>query len=332
MDKNALNRVRNHANLIKSIWGDDYKLITPMHWNLLLDTSTYKVDSFEYLKDYVNVWCPHTFFFNTYADKQANQLLTYRGFKKVDENIGPLVDRMATEQEKGNEVWWYVTRYPHYPEITLSISDPAVDHRIFFWQQKLYNVDGFLYYSVSDWYGGGSSEHDWGWNAKKEVSTDSYTPYTVYGNGVLIYHGGKVGRLHEAVESIRLEQVRDGIEDYDYLVLLDEKYGAGTSDLIIKQITTSLGNFKSDIDLFTTLRVALGNLIAGEKLDPNAKTPEDTTDDTVTDAQTTGDTTTPAGDNNPSSGLPVWAIIIIIVAAAAFIAAIVAVVLKKKKK
>ena len=266
MDKAKLDTVRNHANLIKSIWGDNYKLITPMHWNSLYDRE-YKLDAFEYVKGYVNVWCPHTFFFNTYADKQANPLLTYRCYKKVEENLGTFPERMAEEQEKGNEVWWYVTRYPHYPEITLSISDPAVDHRIMFWQQKLYNVDGFLYYSVNDWYGGGSSQHDWGWNAKKEVSTDSFTPYTVYGNGVLLYHGGKVGRLHEAVESIRLEQIRDGIEDYDYFVLLDEKYGEGTSDLLIKQVTTSLGNFKSDIDLFTEVRLAAGNLIAGELLE-----------------------------------------------------------------
>ena len=331
MKKSDLDTVRSHAELIRSIWTTGYKLITPMHLNSIYDKE-YKVDAFEYVKGYVNVWCPHTFFFNTYADKQENPLLTYRCSKKVEENLGTFVQRMAAEQEKGNEVWWYVTRYPHYPEITLSISDPAVDHRIFFWQQKLYNVDGFLYYSVSDWYGGGSSEHDWGWNAKKEVSTDSYTPYTVYGNGVLIYHGGKVGRLHEAVESIRLEQVRDGIEDYDYLVLLDEKYGEGTSDLLIKQITTSLGNFKSDIDLFTTVRIALGNLVAGEKLDPNAKTPDDTTSETTDNAQTTGETTAPAGDDNTSFGLPVWVLILIVVAAAAFVAAIVAVVLKKKKK
>ncbi len=266
MDKNALEKVKSHANLIKSIWGENYKLITPMHWNSLYDRE-YKLDAFEYVRGYVNVWCPHTFFFNTYADKQANPLLTYRCYKKVEENLGTFPERMASEQEKGNEVWWYVTRYPHYPEITLSISDPAVDHRIMFWQQKLYNVDGFLYYSVNDWYGGGASQHDWGWNAKKEVSTDSFTPYTVYGNGVLLYHGGKVGRLHEAVESIRLEQIRDGIEDYDYFVLLDEKYGEGTSELLIKQVTTSLGNFKSDIDLFTEIRLAAGNLIAGEKIE-----------------------------------------------------------------
>ncbi len=262
MGKDKLDQVRNDANLIRSIWGDDYKLITPMHLNGIYDKE-YKVDAFEYVKGYTNVWCPHTFFFNTYADKQANPALTYRCSKKVEENIGTFPERMAEAQERGEEVWWYVTRYPHYPEITLSISDPGVDHRIFFWQQKLYNVDGFLYYAVNDWFQK-ASDGTWGWDKKKEVSTDSYTPYTVYGNGVLVYHGGKIGKFHEPVEALRLEQIRDGIEDYDYLTLLDEKFGEGTSTLLIKQITTSLGNFKSDIDLFTTLRIAVGNLLAGE--------------------------------------------------------------------
>ncbi len=268
MGKDSLNRVRNDANLIKSIWGDDYKLITPMHLNGLYDKE-YKVDAFEYVKGYTNVWCPHTFFFNTYADKKANPALTYRCSAKVEQNIGTFPERMAEAQANGEEVWWYVTRYPHYPEITLSISDKAVDHRILFWQQKLYNVDGFLYYAVNDWsltedrVSGGS----WCWDKKKEVSTDAYTPYTVYGNGVLVYHGGKIGKIHEAVESIRLEQIRDGIEDYDYFVLLDEKYGEGTSELLIKQVTTSLGTFKSDEELFTAVRLATGNLIAGEKID-----------------------------------------------------------------
>ena len=265
MDKAALDSVRSHAQMIKSVFGDGYKLITPMHLNNIYDRE-YKVDAFEYVNGYTNVWCPHTFFFNTYADKKANPLLTYRSAKKVEENLGTFPERMAKAQQNGEEVWWYVTRYPHYPEITLSISDPAVDHRILFWQQKLYNVDGFLYYSVNDWYQK-ASDGTWGWEKKKEVSTDSYTPYTVYGNGVLVYHGGKINKFHEAVGSMRLEQIRDGIEDYDYFTLLDEKYGEGTSELLIKQVTTSLGNFKSDVDLFTQIRIATGNLIAGEKLD-----------------------------------------------------------------
>ena len=114
MDKTKLDRVRSDATLIKSIFGDGYKLITPMHWNSLYDRE-YKVDAFEYVKGYVNVWCPHTFFYNTYADKQADPSLPYRCYKKLEENIGTFPARMAEEQANGSEVWWYVTRFPHTP-------------------------------------------------------------------------------------------------------------------------------------------------------------------------------------------------------------------------
>jgi hypothetical protein len=58
--------------------------------------------------------------------------------------------------------------------------------------------------------------------------------------------------------------VRDGVEDYDYFTLLDSLYGEGTSDLVIKQITTSLGNYKTDTELFDRLRTAVGDLIAAK--------------------------------------------------------------------
>ena len=68
----------------------------------------------------------------------------------------------------------------------------------------------------------------------------------------------------ERVGCLRLESVRDGAEDYDYFTILDQLYGEDTSDLIIKQLTTSLGNYKTDNELFNELRIAVGNLIAAK--------------------------------------------------------------------
>ena len=158
---------------------------------------------------------------------------------------------------------------------TLSIDDESVKHRLLFWQQKLYNVDGFLYYLVNDWHGG-----TYPWKALHE--TDASYPYNVYGNGILVYNGFKdaEGQGYQGTErydqlsdksfyaypvgSLRLESVRDGAEDYDYFTLLDKLYGEGTSDLIIKQITTSLGRYSTDAALFNELRIAVGNLIAAK--------------------------------------------------------------------
>ena len=75
-----------------------------------------------------------------------------------------------------------------------------------------------------------------------------------------------MGKLHDCVESIRLESIRDGVEDYDYFTLLDQKYGEGTSDVIIKMITTSLGKYTSDDELFASLRILTGNLIASDNI------------------------------------------------------------------
>ncbi|MBP5206992.1 MAG: DUF4091 domain-containing protein [Clostridia bacterium] len=323
MSRAQLNSVIDNANLIKSVW-ENYKLIIPMHWNDLIDSKTGE-DHFEYLKDYVTVWCPHTFFFNTIADQKADKRLTVRVKTKTERNYGTFPERMAQRQAEGNEVWWYVTRFPQTPEIALSMSDPEVNHRILFWQQKLYNVDGFLYYAVNDWYGAGASQHNWGWDKKHEVDTGTINPFDYYGNGVLLYHGGYIGRLHECVESIRLESIRDGVEDYDYFDLLDAKYGEGKSTLVIKQITTSLGSYKSDPELFNTIRLAVGNLIAPDPWPETVDTDEAT--DTEPSPVTTDADTEPAGEKGVSP--LVW---IIPAAAAAIAAAVIAAVVIRKKK
>ena len=323
MTRAQLDSVIENARLIKSVW-ENYKLIIPMHWNDMISSST-GVDHFEYLKDYVNVWCPHTFFFNTNADKKADKSLTVRVTTKTEKKLGTFPARMAKEQAEGDEVWWYVTRFPHRPEIALSIDDPEVDHRILFWQQKLYNVDGFLYYTVNDWYGAGSSQHNWGWDKKYEVDRGTINPFVFYGNGVLLYHGGYIGKLHECVESIRLESIRDGIEDYDYFDLLDAKFGEGTSELMIKQITASLGKYNSDPELFNKIRLAVGNLIAP---DPEPE-PVITETDPVTEPET-GTETEPEQNEKRTSPLA-WIIPVACVCVIAC-AAVITLVKKAKKK
>ncbi len=265
IDVSMLDKILSDAAIMKEYF-PGYKLIVPMHLNSQLD-STGKMDFFEYVKDAVNVWCPHNFFFNTFANYRANPSLMYRMTAKIEAELGTFSERMAAQQAEGDEVWWYVTRTPQAPEITISIETPAVNYRIFFWQQKMYDVDGFLYYAVNDWVDTGAGDTTHGVNSKHETSTN----YDIYGNGVLLYPGISFGTT-DPIGSLRLECVRDGIEDIDYLTILDELYGEGTSDLVIKQITTSLGEYKSDAALFTELRTAVGNLITA-KYTPGYGTP-----------------------------------------------------------
>ena len=117
---------------------------------------------------------------------------------------------------------------------------------------------------INDWYPSTDAKGnpDFGWNSKHEVATGA-TPYDIYGNGVLVYSGHYIG-VEEPVGSLRLECIRDGIEDFEYLTLFEQLYGSEKLELIIKQITTSLGRYTTDEEVFTAVRCALGKLIEGK--------------------------------------------------------------------
>ncbi|MBO5077669.1 MAG: DUF4091 domain-containing protein [Clostridia bacterium] len=255
----ALNQVNSEGELFATYF-PGYHYIVPMHYDMALDPES-KTDFFEYVSEYVNSWCPHTFFYNTLDDFRRDPTLTYRVGSAIEKQLGTFPERMAKQQAEGDDVWWYVTRYPQSPEITISIETQAVRCRILFWQQKLYNVDNFLYYLVNDWYPSTDAKGnpDFGWNSKHEVATGA-TPYDIYGNGVLVYSGHYIG-VEEPVGSLRLECIRDGIEDFEYLTLFEQLYGSEKLELIIKQITTSLGQYTTDEEVFTAVRCALGLLI-----------------------------------------------------------------------
>ena len=262
----ALNNIKTWNAQFTKVFGA-HKLIIPIHYNTNLTATT---DFFKYLENDVTVWCPKTYFFNDSADKRAYSSLYNTYYNESMENkYGTFADRMAAEQAGGDEVWWYVTRFPHDPEITFSINDESVKHRILFWQTKLYNVDGVLYYMCNDW------ENSKQWTKKYEHAV-SGTIVDTYGNGVLIYPGGALQEYIDKygsdgypgpIGSLRLESIRDGVEDYDYFTLLDEKYGEGTSDLMIKQVTTALGDYSTDTELFAMIRTTVGNLLASDAIE-----------------------------------------------------------------
>ena len=240
-----------------------YKLIVPTHLNASVSGGDY----YSYISEYVNVWCPHTYFYNTFAEWYADKSLTYRNSPSVDAKLGSFRDRMWQEQSEGDEAWWYVTRFPHDPEITLTINTDAVNYRTLFWQQKLYEVDGFLYYLVNDWANNSGvwvpdaeQEYLLGLDAHHEVNEDY--PYNVYGNGILLYSGAYFGQL-DPIGSIRLECVRDGIEDFEYLTMLEEIYGDAVVDAIIYTWTQGLGQYSTDTEAFTALRMQVAMLIEG---------------------------------------------------------------------
>jgi hypothetical protein len=175
---------------------------------------------YELLDGYLDIWCPNIQFF----DEQA----------------------VRAKRAKGEEVWWYVTgQIPPYPTFTLNFAD-GVDHRILMWMQKLYDVQGLLYWCTTYWGPGPNTTKDpW-----EDLATVKDIDPHIYGVGSLFYPGSKVG-LAGPVSSIRLECIRDGLEDFDYLTLLDgtparQGVGAAKTKEIIRRLVRSLTDYEKN--------------------------------------------------------------------------------------
>lgn len=262
LNQDQLDSINDYGDLLKEYF-PGYKMMAPEHENSVWDENS-TVDSFEYVKDSINVWCFKPFFYTTFAEYNYDHSLTYKHTPMVEANLGTFAERMAIQKGEGDEVWWYVTRRPESPEITLLMETESVRHRILFWQQKLYNVDSFLYYLVNDWYDFEMfSDTKNGVNKKYESVAGSHD---CYGNGVLVYCGQEFD-VYGGVGSLRLENVRDGIEDFEYLTMMVEQYDKETVDAIIRRLTTSLADYNTDEEFFAELRVALGNALEAAMAD-----------------------------------------------------------------
>jgi hypothetical protein len=194
------------------------------------------------------------------------------------------VDRL---RGKGNEIWLYVTGY-HPPYCNLEVNEPGIEHRMIFWQTALYRSEGFLHWGLNVWpyY---RIPNPWSPSMAFEAEYDRWPnrdwddagwvikDYTK-GGGYLIYPGPD-----GPVASLRLEQVRDGLEDYEYLNLLAAQSAVNNSaDLIaraeaqgvapaiinaaisamdISSVVQSMTDYTHDVSVLGAKRIELGNAI-----------------------------------------------------------------------
>ena len=120
------------------------------------------------------------------------------------------------QQAKGKTVWWYVCCGPAKPYANLMIEWPAIDHRLLLWQNQKCGVTGFLYWSLDTWRDNFAGEKRWPeikWNPATWRDNEGKAHN---GDGQLLYPGPN----RQPLSSIRLENFRDGAEDYEYFWLL----------------------------------------------------------------------------------------------------------------
>ena len=76
------------------------------------------------------------------------------------------------------------------------------------------------------------------------------------GDGIFLYPGKE-----HVLPSIRLAQVRDGVEDYEWLQLAAAKAGAAKADAESRTLIESMTKFTRDPAALRSARARLANLI-----------------------------------------------------------------------
>ncbi len=192
--KNGMNRIKKYAPKLRTMLTEE-----PSD-NVIKDNLLGKID----------IWCPVTPNFN---DEFAK-----------------------TCRSKGEIFWWYVCCWPHAPYCTEFTDHNAVELRTWLWQTWQHEVAGILVWASNYWTSSA---------AFPDTAQNPYLDPMCYVSGYSTPPGTKKfwgngdGRFYypplscaqpalkpvfdEPVPSIRLEMLREGIEDFEMLYLLKEK-------------------------------------------------------------------------------------------------------------
>ena len=150
--------------------------------------------------------------------------------------ISNLYRNEASEKRRafGDKFWWYVCTGPKTPYCTLFIDHPATELRVWLWQTWQRKIEGILVWQTNYWTSSAAYpdqpqnpyEDPMGWTSGYSTPKGEKRPWG-NGDGRFIYPPLAAANanpqepvLAGPVDSIRWEMLRDGIEDYEYHVML----------------------------------------------------------------------------------------------------------------
>lgn len=159
-------------------------------------------------------------------------------------------------RSKGKIVYWYTCGGPRWPYANFANYDyPLPEGRIVLgFQTHRFRADGYLFWHVNYWNGPGNAPLD---------DSDVFFPHwlvrsqiTSPGDGILLYPGKK-----EVYPSIRLAQLRDGVQDYEWLQLAEKACGRAAVDAVSAKVIRSLSDFTRDPQVIRAAQAELGDMI-----------------------------------------------------------------------
>lgn len=207
---------------------------------LLVVEQTYKQDpTWPDMDPAVDIWCP----------------------------LWAFIDRDSIREKiaHGDEVWSYTALVqrtpPYHPQYAQlkgkdpphwHIDWPLLVYRVPTWINRQYGITGLLYWStvttvIDPWFNPAFAH-----------------PRHFNGGGLLFYPGAACG-IDGPVTSMRLKNIRDGMEDYEYFVLLEKHAGPAAVQKLVDRIAPNWYDYCRDPDALLAVRREMAKQITGSR-------------------------------------------------------------------
>ncbi len=257
----------------------------------------------------INIWCPQLYAFTpleilnesgyhsnlnvkvrSLSCSISGSILTGEGYFNWERVFGEFRDRAISSNivrnEKGednNVLWAYLAgRGGTYTYCNHLIENTGLQTKMLFWQFYQNDITGYLNYGANQWNECDATNGNYVdktvtgnkaglWKNNKYAYDDGYN---IYGNGVLFYQSSQFSLTNvEYIGSIRVEMMRDGIEEYQMLTMLEELEGDAAADAIVGSVSNNVAEYLSlpgfdrshfssnldDYDVLAMKRIELGN-------------------------------------------------------------------------
>lgn len=169
----------------------------------------------------------------------------------------PEVKQVILEEEKkGGEMTWYISCDQQYPQPNYFIDAPALDPVMVPWITARYHLDGILYWALNYW---GETANPWLDAVTFHSGFLCSDGYVLNGEGSLLYPGDYTKEytgqpnVYGPVSSMRLELLREGIQDYEYIWMLKHLGAKEFADKEVDNLVVSVRAFSRNVaELYLT--------------------------------------------------------------------------------
>ncbi|HKE21107.1 MAG TPA: glycoside hydrolase domain-containing protein [Bryobacteraceae bacterium] len=177
---------------------------------------------------------------------------TLAGWVDIWVPLWPMFEEAAVRKRlsAGEEVWSYTALCQGRQDTPFwELDFPLLNYRIPMWINWRFGATGLFYWSTMNW------------ASTRDVWTNPVTYADKYNmEGSLLYPGADAG-VEGFITSIRLKQIREGLEDYEYLTILEQHQGRMAADDVVKKIARSWQDWDTDARHLVEARAKIAGLI-----------------------------------------------------------------------